>query len=304
MRIGSRSGTPSWSGPDRSPGTGTRPSRHPPAARASRGGPSSGRGTARRRAAAGVELTTRPRARCAGRPRWAPHCCRRATRGRRQGTLSPWWPSRTSTARAALPRTALRRLPSPASCIRVASLIWMPTSYRANLRRTLEPVRNRRDGEAGRMLDDCGGTPVLAGGRRHFSSVQGGGVAPDQALAARDSWRGDLQFVGLTGHSTCDGTSSRSGGAGQPFHSSARTPRPGAPAETSCKVPLWRLPCACQAGDTSPTVIVCLHRLRPRRRQVLRLRTDGSGRGRDGPTGAPCQDLGWTRSHAWASALP
>lgn len=32
----------------------------------------------------------------------------------------------------------LRRLPSLASCIRVASLIRMPTSYRANLRRTLK----------------------------------------------------------------------------------------------------------------------------------------------------------------------
>lgn len=138
---------------------------------------------------------------------------------------------------------------------------------------------------------DCGGTPVLAGGCRHFSSVQGG-VAPDQALAARDSWRGDLQLVGLTGHSTCDGTRSRSGGAGQPFHSSARTPRPGAPTETSCQVPLWRLPFVCQAGDTSPTVIVCLHRLRPLRRQGLRLRTDGNGRGRDGPTGTLCQASG------------
>jgi hypothetical protein len=99
-----------------------------------------------------------------------------------------------------------------------------------------------------RSLSDCGGTPVLAGGCRHFNSFQGG-VAPDQALAARDSWRGDL----LQGPVV----------QGQPFHSSARTPRPGAPTETSCQVPLWRLPFACQAGDTSPTVIVCLHRLRP-----------------------------------------
>ena len=124
---------------------------------------------------------------------------------------------------------------------------------------------------------DCGGTPVLSGGCRHFSSLQGG-VAPDQALAARDSWRGDL----LQGPVA----------QGQPFHSSARTPRPGAPTETSCQVPLWRLPFACQAGDTSPTVIVCLHRLRLRRRQGLRLRADGNGRGLDGPTGTLCQASG------------
>lgn len=77
-----------------------------------------------------------------------------------------------------------------------------------------------------RSLSDCGGTPVLAGGCRHFNSLQGE-VAPDQALAARDSWRGDL----LQGPVAQE----------QPFHSSARTPRPGAPTETSCQVPLWRL---------------------------------------------------------------
>lgn len=40
--------------------------------------------------------------------------------------------------RAALSPMVLRRLPSLAFCIRVASLIRMPTSYRANLRRTLK----------------------------------------------------------------------------------------------------------------------------------------------------------------------
>lgn len=189
----------------------------------------------------------------------------------------------------------------------------MPTSYRANLRRTLEPVlkpsrcRGRTDARRPtlshmalvargsmlctgvripecarpmtrcRSLSDCGGTPVLAGGCRHFNSLQCG-VAPDQALAARDSWCGDLLQGPVAQR--------------QPFHSSARTPRPGAPTETSCQVPLWRLPFASQAGDTSPTVIVCLHRLRPRRRQGLRLRTDGNGRGRDGPTGTLCQASG------------
>lgn len=59
---------------------------------------------------------------------------------RRQGTPSPapWWPPRTATGRAALSPMVLRRLPSLAFYIRVASLIRMPTSYRANLRRTLK----------------------------------------------------------------------------------------------------------------------------------------------------------------------
>ena len=38
-------------------------------------------------------------------------------------------PTGLPTDRPAFPRTALRRLPSLASYIRVASLIWMPTSY-------------------------------------------------------------------------------------------------------------------------------------------------------------------------------
>lgn len=50
----------------------------------------------------------------------------------------PWRPARTATGRAALSPMVLRRLPSPASRIRIASLIRMPTSYRANLRRTLK----------------------------------------------------------------------------------------------------------------------------------------------------------------------
>lgn len=48
-----------------------------------------------------------------------------------------------SSARAARSPTALRRLPSPASCPRCGSLVWMPTSYRANLRRLLMRCSDR-----------------------------------------------------------------------------------------------------------------------------------------------------------------
>lgn len=47
--------------------------------------------------------------------------------------------------------------------------------------------------------------------------------------------------------------------------------QPAIPTDTSCQVPSWRVPFTCQAGDASPTVIVCLHRLRTRRRQGHRL---------------------------------
>ncbi|MGW4105589.1 transposase [Streptomyces sp. NPDC004976] len=59
---------------------------------------------------------------------------------RRQGTPSPapGWPPRTATGRAALSPMVLRRLPSLASCIRVASPLRRPISYRANLRQTLK----------------------------------------------------------------------------------------------------------------------------------------------------------------------
>lgn len=62
----------------------------------------------------------------------------------------PNWGRSTEMGRAALSPMVLRRLPSLAFCIRVASHIRMPTSYRANLRRTFKAAH------AFRQLISCG----------------------------------------------------------------------------------------------------------------------------------------------------